>query len=556
MFTLLRRLFFILLVIFIYASPSQAARLGIMNSEGDGSPGDVYAYKVVWPNGTISITNGVLTFTEAGGGGTVNTSGTPVANDFARFTDVNTIEGRNYVEVRDDLSLPYNYTGWVGGAAGDLDLKAVATISDGDIAFGYEGTVETFHIYSASEAGGESVPYIIIPDDNVSGTGAWVIPDKRMQNLLVAGTMTAGADGFTVDDDGDTVVLTLNTGQGAYELYEMDQDVKASDINTLIDAKIDDTAYNATSWDNNTEAATKNAIRDKIETLGGGGDVTAAAAITADAIVIGDDGAKGVKESTIKITSGDDLEDVGSISFLKESGVPGFMGVHEGNSTDILMIGFEGPASIAATLRFKFPSDLPEANEIWQFGAPAGDPAVSQISWGSPGAETNSLETTITGIADTEFFVGDGADSGAFVVMSGAGTLANDGTLTLTTDSVDYDNTTGSVKALTPVHDDADNFAANFTGANLYGGTFVANGTGDVDLPAPVSGMNFTVITFGDIAVSILPDAGDDLILDGVQLDDNHDALNGSSAGDIIVIQFDDVDGWLAESNGWTEVTD
>lgn len=34
----------------------------------------------------------------------------------------------------------------------------------------------------------------------------------------------------------------------------------------------DDTAYNATSWDANTDAATKNAIRDKIESLAGGHD--------------------------------------------------------------------------------------------------------------------------------------------------------------------------------------------------------------------------------------------------------------------------------------------
>ena len=40
----------------------------------------------------------------AGGGG-VDTSGTPVANDYARFTDADTIEGRSYTEVKQDLSL-------------------------------------------------------------------------------------------------------------------------------------------------------------------------------------------------------------------------------------------------------------------------------------------------------------------------------------------------------------------------------------------------------------------------------------------------------------------
>ena len=36
--------------------------------------------------------------------GTVDTSGTPVDNDFAKFTDANTIEGRNASETKTDLS--------------------------------------------------------------------------------------------------------------------------------------------------------------------------------------------------------------------------------------------------------------------------------------------------------------------------------------------------------------------------------------------------------------------------------------------------------------------
>lgn len=41
----------------------------------------------------------------AGGSGTVDTSGVPVTNDFARFKDADTIEGRSYAEVKADLSL-------------------------------------------------------------------------------------------------------------------------------------------------------------------------------------------------------------------------------------------------------------------------------------------------------------------------------------------------------------------------------------------------------------------------------------------------------------------
>lgn len=41
----------------------------------------------------------------SGSGGSVDTSGTPVVNDFARFTDADTIEGRSYAEVRGDLEI-------------------------------------------------------------------------------------------------------------------------------------------------------------------------------------------------------------------------------------------------------------------------------------------------------------------------------------------------------------------------------------------------------------------------------------------------------------------
>ena len=49
--------------------------------------------------------------------------------------------------------------------------------------------------------------------------------------------------------------------------------ITAIEANTAKD--IDDTAYDATSWDTNADAATKNAIRDKIETMGGSGDLLA-----------------------------------------------------------------------------------------------------------------------------------------------------------------------------------------------------------------------------------------------------------------------------------------
>lgn len=54
------------------------------------------------------------------------------------------------------------------------------------------------------------------------------------------------------------------------------------------------------------------------------------------------------------------------------------------------------------------------------------------------GAETNSLETTITGIADTEIFVGNGADSGVFAAMTQDGALSNTGAFQISANVIDF----------------------------------------------------------------------------------------------------------------------
>lgn len=120
-------------------------------------------------------------------------------------------------------------------------------------------------------------------------------------------------------------------------------------------------------------------------------------------------------------------------------------------------------------------------------------------------------------------------------------------------DTVDYANTTGSFKSLAPVTDAAADFAANFTGASLYGGTFICDTAGTIQLPAVTAGMNFTIITKGAIAVVVEPDSDDMMMLDGVDLDDADSATNTSAAGDIIVFQYMSAAGWIATSNGWTD---
>lgn len=71
---------------------------------------------------------------------------------------------------------------------------------------------------------------------------------------------------------------------------------------------VPDDAYDATSWNGSTEVPTKNAIRDKIETMGGGGDVVGPASAT-DNAVARYDGTTGklIQDSSVTILDSGDV---------------------------------------------------------------------------------------------------------------------------------------------------------------------------------------------------------------------------------------------------------
>jgi len=56
-------------------------------------------------SGNVLTSNGTNWTSATPSSGGVDTSGTPADNDFAKFTDADTIEGRSYTEVKTDLSL-------------------------------------------------------------------------------------------------------------------------------------------------------------------------------------------------------------------------------------------------------------------------------------------------------------------------------------------------------------------------------------------------------------------------------------------------------------------
>jgi hypothetical protein len=112
-------------------------------------------------------------------------------------------------------------------------------------------------------------------------------------------------------------------------------------------------------------------------------------------------------------------------------------------------------------------------------------------------------------------------------------------------------------KALTPVIDDPDNFAANFTSGNLYGGTFIANAAGTAALPNPVAGMNFTIVLEGANAVLLEPLAtgtDDTIVMNGLAAAQG-EYIESATSGAMCIFQYRAADSWMATCNGFVEDT-
>jgi len=167
------------------------------------------------------------------GAGTVDTSGTPQANDIARFTDADTIEGRSYAELRNDINVEdgadvtdeANVVAALSGAtlsdigtpassdkiilqdASDSDNLKYADFSE----FSGGGAPEGTAILSTGETGG--VKYLREDGDGTcswqtpSGAGDVTGPGSATDNAIVRMDGTTGKliqnSNVTIDDSGN-----------------------------------------------------------------------------------------------------------------------------------------------------------------------------------------------------------------------------------------------------------------------------------------------------------------------------------------------------------------
>ena len=398
----------------------------------------------------------------------------------------------------------------------DEALAGVTTLIDLDwSAATYDGTSDAIYInmqdytttaYTFSGAAFSSYRPITNYEANAAGSGIDIYTaSQTLQAMDGAGEYVRGFYG-----------IWSNADHSAGNVHGAEMNLDAGD------AEATEIAYKVTGdWDTAFDGGDKDV--DNI------GDI-AVDTITSDGgstIVMNDDVHLGADDAIESLV----IHDAGTITIYDDS-----------DDTEIVLSVGDGESILSLDSDFATAEDIVIGDS--KYIGSASDKLAIQIEADGDVVLTDDLYVDDVALADGAVV---GIPSNEIITFNAAGTIVASGATF---------SATGGMLALTPVTDDADNFAGNFTGANLYGGTFVANGEGDIDIPAPVAGMHFTIITFGDIAVDILPTAGDDLILDGEQLDANHDASNADTAGDIAVVQYYDADGWLVTTNGWTEVAD
>ena len=144
------------------------------------------------PTADAEIANKKYVDDNAGGGGTVTTANSPVANDFARFTDSTTIEGRDYTQTKSDLSLGNVENTALSTWAGTTNITTLGTITAGtwtgtEIGLGYGGT----------ELVGETDGKIVVAD----GAGAPTHLDiGSSTGITILGTIATGVwNGTAID---------------------------------------------------------------------------------------------------------------------------------------------------------------------------------------------------------------------------------------------------------------------------------------------------------------------------------------------------------------------
>ena len=167
----------------------------------------------------VNVGEDALEYGIPAGGGNVSYSGTPVINDFARFTALDTIEGRSYAEAKADLSLDN-----VENLKVKLDATQAPTVNN-DINEGYTVGSRWFDITNDKE-------YVCL--DNTDGAAVWI---------ETTGSGGGASQLSDLSDVGVTTPTDKNALMADGDSWESRAIVEAdiSDLGTYIESIVEDT---------------------------------------------------------------------------------------------------------------------------------------------------------------------------------------------------------------------------------------------------------------------------------------------------------------------------
>lgn len=121
--------------------------------------------------------------------GGVTTTGTPVVNDFARFSSASTIEGRSYEDVRTDLGLPEFVVTDLADA--QTRINAAEAAGGGVVSFAVGGTISTG---------------LVVDSDNVHlrGNGVTLTASGAIDMITLRNVKNCSVDGFRINGNWQT----------------------------------------------------------------------------------------------------------------------------------------------------------------------------------------------------------------------------------------------------------------------------------------------------------------------------------------------------------------
>lgn len=226
MFGLFKRILISLGLILWFSLPAYA-KVGLINSEGDGNPADVFAYKIVWPNGTISIdANGVLTYTPAAGSGDVISVGDCASGACLDGTS----DGGTYIRLYDgdsnygQISVPnlssdvvYTMPDSNGTILDDNDIGVTVQAYDADIpnVTAFAGTLlDDANATAAQTTLGLLIGTNVQAYDADLTTWADVTPGTGIATALAVNVGSAGAPVLFDGAGGTPSAITLTNGTG------------------------------------------------------------------------------------------------------------------------------------------------------------------------------------------------------------------------------------------------------------------------------------------------------------------------------------------------------